>query len=71
MSSADFGIPFCHEKDLAGDDATGNARIAMSILHGEIGPRRDTVLINAALAIQLYHPDLSISECAHRSEAID
>ena len=34
----------------------------MSILHGELGPRRDTVLINSALAIQLYHPDLTITE---------
>ena len=62
MSSADFGIPFCHEKELAGDDAAGNARIAMSILHGEFGPRRDTVLINAALAIQLHHPELTNTE---------
>lgn len=62
MSSADFGIPFCHEKELTGDDAAGNARIAMSILHGEFGPRRDTVLINAALAIQLHHPELTNTE---------
>jgi anthranilate phosphoribosyltransferase len=62
MSSADFGIPFCNEKDLAGDDAEGNARIAMSILHGELGARRDTVLINAALAIQVYHPHLTNHE---------
>ena len=62
MSSADFGMPFCDEKDLAGADASANATIAMSILHGELGPRRDTVLINAALAIQLYYPDLTITE---------
>jgi anthranilate phosphoribosyltransferase len=62
MSSADFGIPFCHESDLAGDDAKTNATIAMSILHGEMGPRRDTVLINAALAIQLHQPELTNAE---------
>jgi anthranilate phosphoribosyltransferase len=62
MSCADFGIPFCNEKELSGDDAAANAQIGMSILHGELGPRRDTVLINAALAIQLYHPDLTNAE---------
>jgi anthranilate phosphoribosyltransferase len=62
MSSEDFGIPFCNEKDLSGDDAATNAQIAISILHGELGPRRDTVLINAALAIQLYHSDLTNTE---------
>jgi anthranilate phosphoribosyltransferase len=62
MSSADFGIPFCNEKDLSGDDAATNAQIAISILHGELGPRRDTVLMNAALAIQLYHLDLTNAE---------
>lgn len=68
MSSADFGIPFCSEKDLSGGDATGNAQIAMSILHGELGPRRDTVLINAALAIQLYHPDLTNAEALNEAK---
>jgi anthranilate phosphoribosyltransferase len=36
---------------LAGGDARENARLIESILHGEPGPRRDVVLLNAAAAL--------------------
>ncbi len=72
MNAADFGIPFCQEKDLAGEDPEGNAKIAMSILQGEVGPRRNAVLINAALAIQLCNPELSNQEALREAaQSID
>ncbi len=37
--------------DLAGGDAAENAAITRAILGGEIGPRRDVVLMNAAAAL--------------------
>ena len=37
--------------DLAGGDAAENAAIVRAVLGGEIGPRRDIVLINAAAAL--------------------
>ena len=38
-------------KDIKGGNAVKNARITLSILNGEKGPRRDVVLLNAAYAL--------------------
>ncbi|MDD1657206.1 MAG: anthranilate phosphoribosyltransferase [Methanomicrobiales archaeon] len=48
-----FGIPVAARSDLAGGDATANARLLREILGGERGPLRDIVLLNAAAAIHL------------------
>jgi len=48
-----FGIPPASRQDLAGGDATENARILLGVLEGEKGPARDVVLLNAAAAIYL------------------
>jgi anthranilate phosphoribosyltransferase len=47
----DFGLGRGSVEDLAGGGKEGNAEIALSILNGERGPRRDIVLINAAAAV--------------------
>ena len=39
--------------DLVGGDAKENAKITLSILNGEISPRRDAVLINTAAALMV------------------
>jgi anthranilate phosphoribosyltransferase len=48
---ADFGVEQSSLADLKGGDATQNARIAIAILDGEPGPKRDIVLVNAAAAL--------------------
>ena len=47
----DFGIKKVKLSDLEGNDPDGNAQIALSILGGEKGPKRDIVVLNAAAAI--------------------
>lgn len=47
----ELSIPLAKPEDLAGGDAAENAAIALRILGGEKGPRRDIVLVNAAFAI--------------------
>jgi anthranilate phosphoribosyltransferase len=47
----DFGIPLAKAADLLGGGADDNARIVLSILYGEKGPKRDIVLLNAGAAI--------------------
>jgi len=47
----DLGINRCSIQDLRGGDAAANAAIIRSILHGETGPQRDIVLINAAYGL--------------------
>ena len=48
---ADFGVGQANAPDLAGGDRVVNRQIAMSILKGEPGARRDIVLLNAAAAL--------------------
>jgi anthranilate phosphoribosyltransferase len=48
---SDFGVEQTSSSDLAGGDRVVNCRIATAILHGEGGPQRDIVLVNAAAAL--------------------
>ncbi len=47
----DFGVPMAGYKDLQGGDVTENREIALAILAGSKGPKRDIVLVNASAAI--------------------
>jgi anthranilate phosphoribosyltransferase len=46
-----FGLKRASLDDIAGGDAKENAKIVMSVLKGERGPRRDVVLMNASAAL--------------------
>jgi len=47
----DFGVSRATPADLSGGDRQRNAAIAIEILSGEPGPKRDIVLVNAAAAL--------------------
>jgi anthranilate phosphoribosyltransferase len=51
INPEDFGIKKARLEDLSGGDASFNAKILLDILHGEPGPKRDIVILNAAAAI--------------------
>ena len=51
VTPEDFGVAASLLQDLKGGTAEENAAIAMSVLRGERGPRRDIVLVNAATAL--------------------
>jgi len=46
-----FGLKRARKEDLKGGEVGFNAKIALEILKGEKGPRRDVVLLNAGAAI--------------------
>ncbi len=48
---AEIGIPRSRPQDLAGGDPAHNAGVVRSVLAGETGPVRETVLLNAAAAL--------------------
>jgi len=50
-SPSDFGVPHANASDLRGGDRAFNCQIALAVLQGEPGPRRDIVLVNAAAAL--------------------
>jgi len=51
LEPKDFGVPVAKPEDLAGGDAAENRDIALRILDGEPGPKRDIVLVNASAAL--------------------
>jgi anthranilate phosphoribosyltransferase len=48
---SDFDLPMGKPEDLKGGDARENAAIALQALKGQLGPRRDIVLLNAAAGL--------------------
>ncbi len=68
----DFGVPRASLDALAGGDAAENARITTEILDGRKGPRRDIVLVNAAVGLLACGLAATPREAvAKASEAID
>lgn len=51
VSPSDFGFDIALAADLKGGTASDNARILTEVLEGKIGPARDIVVMNAAVAL--------------------
>ncbi len=51
LAPADFGVARASLDELRGGDAAANRAIALAVLAGQSGPRRDVVLVNAAAAL--------------------
>lgn len=58
----DYGFQYCSPEDLKGGEIKTNCEIALSILKGEKGPRRDVVVLNSAAAIYLASEDKGFQE---------
>lgn len=53
ISPEDFGFQRSSLNEILGGDAKTNAKIVMEVLEGEKGPRRDAVVMNAAIGFYL------------------
>jgi anthranilate phosphoribosyltransferase len=53
LDPTDLGLARSEVADLRGGDPEASAAIALAILRGETGPRRDVVLLNAAAALEV------------------
>lgn len=62
VNPEDFGFSRVSLAELSGGDISGNAKIMLGVLSGEIGPRRDIVLLNAGAAIYAADKAGSIKE---------
>ena len=72
LDSTSLGLKSAPPEALRGGGAADNAAIALSILAGERGPRRDAVLLNAAAALVAADAAESFAEgLARASESID
>ena len=73
LSPEVFGLKLCKLEDLIGGTPQENAQITRDILSGkEQGPKRDDVILNAALAIYLGIDGISMAEAVVKAkETID
>lgn len=67
-----FGFEYCKTEDLIGGDPIQNAEIAMRILSGDRGPKRDIVLLNSAICLYMSYNNITLRECVKlAAEIID
>ena len=53
ITPEDFGLERCKKSDLEGGTPAENAKMTLAILQGEIGPKRNAVLMNAGAALYI------------------
>jgi anthranilate phosphoribosyltransferase len=58
----EFGFTRCKKEELTGGAPEENAKITRNILSGEKGAKRDSVVLNAAAAIYIANPSLSMHD---------
>ena len=58
-----FGFELCEKDELVGGDPAVNAEIAINILNGEKGAKRNIVLLNSAICIYMARNDVTMREC--------
>ena len=67
-----FGLHRASKRDILGGTPAENAAIIRAILSGELGARRDIVLLNSAASIYVACPTLTLAECIEMArDAID
>jgi anthranilate phosphoribosyltransferase len=62
LDPTDVGLPRSNVEQLRGGDPETSAAIALAILRGEAGPRRDVVVLNAAAALEVSGRAPSLAE---------
>lgn len=65
-----FGFKRCRKEELVGGEPAENAKIAMDILKGEKGSKRDAVLLNAGAAIHIASDDLTLEQGIEKAKEI-
>ena len=65
-----FGFDYCSPEDLVGGNPSTNAHIALNILQGEKGARRDIVLLNSAVCLYMSYDNLTLRECVNLAAQI-
>ncbi|HXR31049.1 MAG TPA: anthranilate phosphoribosyltransferase [Solirubrobacterales bacterium] len=69
IEPADFGFSEASLEDVAGGTPEENAIVSQAVLTGELGPRRDLVLLNAGAALYVGGKADSLGDCITTSAA--
>jgi anthranilate phosphoribosyltransferase len=70
ISPEQFGLTRCDLSELIGGTPEINAGIAKRILSGEKGPKRDTVVLNAACCLYMGKNDITMRECVRLAQEL-
>ena len=65
-----LGFDYCNAEDLVGGNPIDNADIALRILRGEKGPKRDIVLLNSAVCLYMTYNNITLRECVKMAAEI-
>lgn len=65
-----FGFTRCKKEELVGGTPEENARIAMEILQGAGGPKRDAVILNAGAAIHIASENMTFGQGIEKAREI-
>lgn len=65
----DYDLSLCQPEDLQGGEAEENAKITKAVLNAARGPKRDVVVLNAALGAMVNDPSLSMKEAVFKVQA--
>ncbi|KNZ41208.1 anthranilate phosphoribosyltransferase [Acetobacterium bakii] len=63
-----LGLKRCELSDLIGGEKEENALIALDILNGVKGPKRDVVVLNSAFCLYMSHNDITLRDCVKMAE---
>ncbi|AET67121.1 anthranilate phosphoribosyltransferase [Desulfosporosinus orientis DSM 765] len=58
-----LGFAKCAAEELVGGNPEENAKIALDILNGQKGAKRDIVLLNAAICLYMFHSHTTLRDC--------
>lgn len=65
-----FGFTRCKKEELVGGTPEENARIAMEILQGADGPKKDAVILNAGAAIHIASENMTLEQGIEKAREI-
>lgn len=70
LTPEQLGLTRCTPEDLVGGTPEENAKIALGILDGARGPKRDVTVLNAAICLYMTHNQKTLRECVKMAEEL-
>jgi anthranilate phosphoribosyltransferase len=68
LNPAQLGLPLCDPAELKGGDIECNKNIALDILRGKKGAKRNMVVLNAAVCLYMTNNDSTLRDCVRLAE---
>ena len=70
LTPEQLGFKRCELSELIGGDPKENAKIALQILNGEKGAKRDVVVLNSAVCLYMSQNNITLRECVKNAQHI-